>query len=58
MTKLIKMIKKFFSKFRINKRLVSKAKRDCIILHCLPRGEEITDQVFQATIKSMAASNE
>ena len=40
--------KKFFSKFRINKRLVSKAKRDCIILHCLPRGEEITDQVFHS----------
>ena len=34
--------------FRVDEALVAKAKRDCIILHCLPahRGEEITDQVI------------
>ncbi len=25
---------------------MSQTKKDCIILHCLPRGEEITDEVF------------
>ena len=25
---------------------MSKAKKDCIILHCLPRGKEIADKVF------------
>ena len=38
--------KKYFSNFKINKLLMSQTKKDCIILHCLPRGEEITDEVF------------
>jgi|TARA_B100001093_G_scaffold116005_1_gene108340 ornithine carbamoyltransferase len=35
-----------FKKFKINNRLMSFAKKDCIFLHCLPRGSEVTDQVF------------
>ena len=33
-------------KFKIDKQLMSYAKRDCIFLHCLPRGNEVTDDVF------------
>ena len=35
-----------FKKFKINKKLMSFAKKDCILLHCLPRGEEVEDNVF------------
>ena len=35
-----------FKKFRINKSLMNFAKRDCIFLHCLPRGSEVDDEVF------------
>ena len=35
-----------FKKFKIDKKLMSHAKRDCIFLHCLPRGSEVTDEVF------------
>ena len=35
-----------FKKFRINKELMNCAKRDCIFLHCLPRGNEVDDEVF------------
>ena len=35
-----------FKKFKIDKKLISFAKRDCIFLHCLPRGTEVTDEVF------------
>ena len=35
-----------FKKFRINKELMSLAKKDCIFLHCLPRGEEVEEDVF------------
>ena len=35
-----------FRKFRINKKLMSFAKKDCIFLHCLPRGSEVDEEVF------------
>jgi len=35
-----------FKKFKINKRLMSFAKKDCIFLHCLPRGSEVSNEVF------------
>ena len=35
-----------FKKFRISKKLMSFAKKDCIFLHCLPRGKEVDDNVF------------
>jgi ornithine carbamoyltransferase len=35
-----------FKKFKIDKKLMSFAKKDCIFLHCLPRGMEVSDQVF------------
>ena len=35
-----------FKKFKIDKKLISFAKKDCIFLHCLPRGKEVDDKVF------------
>ncbi|MDC0354015.1 ornithine carbamoyltransferase [Candidatus Pelagibacter sp.] len=35
-----------FMKFKIDKKLMNFAKRDCIFLHCLPRGSEVSDEVF------------
>ncbi len=35
-----------FKKFKIDKKLMSFAKKDCIFLHCLPRGKEVDDNVF------------
>ena len=37
---------KEFIKFKINKKLMSYANKDCIFLHCLPRGNEVTNEVF------------
>jgi len=38
--------KQAFKNFKIDKRLMSYAKKNCIFLHCLPRGDEVTDDVF------------
>ena len=35
-----------FKKFKIDKKLIKNAKKDCIFLHCLPRGNEVTDEIF------------
>jgi ornithine carbamoyltransferase len=35
-----------FKKFKINKKLMSLANKNCIFLHCLPRGTEVNDEVF------------
>ena len=35
-----------FKKFKIDAKLMSYAKKDCIFLHCLPRGSEVTDEIF------------
>ena len=35
-----------FKKFKINKKLISYANNNCIFLHCLPRGNEVSEDVF------------
>jgi ornithine carbamoyltransferase len=37
---------KHFKKFKINKQLLNYAKKDCIFLHCLPRGKEVDEEIF------------
>ena len=37
-----------FKKFKINKKLMKFAKKDCIFLHCLPRGSEVDEKVFSS----------
>ena len=36
----------YFTKYRIEKKLVRLAKKDFIFLHCLPRGSEVEEEVF------------
>ena len=35
-----------FKNFKISKKLLSYAKNNCIFLHCLPRGDEVEEDVF------------
>jgi ornithine carbamoyltransferase len=39
-----------FEKFQVNKELVTKAKNDVMVMHCLPahRGEEISEEILEA----------
>ncbi len=37
---------KDFKSFQINSKLMSFAKKDAIFLHCLPRGSEVSDEIF------------
>ena len=37
---------KAFKNFKIDQKLMSYAKKNCIFLHCLPRGDEVSDDVF------------
>ena len=43
-----KKIKKFH-KFKVDKKIMDFAKKNCIFLHCLPRGSEVNDEVFKST---------
>ena len=38
--------KKNLKNFIIKKNLLSSAKKDTIFLHCLPRGKEVSEEVF------------
>ena len=38
----------YFKNFIIDKKLMSFAKKDCIFLHCLPRGKEVDEKVFSS----------
>ena len=47
MIKLIRKKKiKAFKNFKIDKKLISYAKKNCTFLHCLPRGNEVSEDVF------------
>ena len=35
-----------FAKFKIDEKLMSYAKKNCIFLHCLPRGSEVSEEIF------------
>ena len=35
-----------FKSFKITSKLIKHAKKDCIFLHCLPRGSEVEEKVF------------
>ncbi|MDA9731204.1 ornithine carbamoyltransferase [Candidatus Pelagibacter sp.] len=50
MSDKVNKIKKLghFKKFRIDKKLMSYANKDCIFLHCLPRGKEVDEEVFSS----------
>ena len=37
-----------FKKFKIDKKMMSYAKKDCIFLHCLPRGNEVDEKIFSS----------
>ena len=39
---------KYFKKFKIDKKLLNNAKKDCIFLHCLPRGKEVDEKIFHS----------
>ena len=39
---------KDFKNYRVSKKLMSYAKKDCTFLHCLPRGSEVDDSVFRS----------
>tara|TARA_B100001121_G_scaffold266884_1_gene249804 strand:- start:86 stop:1021 length:936 start_codon:yes stop_codon:yes gene_type:complete len=37
-----------FKNFVISKKIMDQAKKNCIFLHCLPRGNEVNDDVFKS----------
>ena len=42
----VKIKTKAFKNFKVDKKLFSFANKDCIFLHCLPRGDEVSDEIF------------
>ncbi len=42
----VKQKTKEFKKYIVNKKLMDLAKKDAIFLHCLPRGSEVSEEVF------------
>tara|TARA_Y100000817_G_C16853656_1_gene543117 strand:- start:1071 stop:2000 length:930 start_codon:yes stop_codon:yes gene_type:complete len=40
---------KLFKNFQVNKKLMNKAKKNAIFLHCLPRGPEVSNEVFMSS---------
>ena len=38
--------KQQFQKFKIKKEIFKYTKKNCIFLHCLPRGDEVEESVF------------
>ena len=39
---------KYFKPFKIDNKLMNFAKKDCIFLHCLPRGDEVDEKIFSS----------
>ena len=39
---------KYFNNFRIDTKVMNFAKKDCIFLHCLPRGKEVDEKIFSS----------
>jgi len=39
---------KYFKSFKIDNKLMNFAKKDCIFLHCLPRGDEVDEKIFSS----------
>ena len=39
---------KDFNNFKINSELFGYAKKNAILLHCLPRGEEVSNEIFNS----------
>tara|TARA_Y100001935_G_scaffold225912_1_gene203288 strand:+ start:92 stop:1021 length:930 start_codon:yes stop_codon:yes gene_type:complete len=37
-----------FKNFVISQKVMNQAKKNCIFLHCLPRGDEVNDEVFKS----------
>ena len=46
LTKKKKLAK--FKKFIVTDEVINKAKKNCIFLHCLPRGSEVDESVFSS----------
>ena len=44
----VKKKNKKFKKYKINNNLIKYAKKNCVILHCLPRGNEISEDIFNS----------